>query len=226
MEPHFQSRPARVSFKLFSMHTFIRILDIFFSAIGLILFSPLIGLLTIIGLFDTGSPFFLQYRLGKHKRPFRVLKFRTMKVGTASVGTHEVDPAQITRVGSFLRASKLDELPQLWNVLKGDMSLVGPRPNLPVQHELIAEREGLDVYRARPGITGLAQVSKTDMSTPLLLARVDDKMLRTMSVGAYFKYIFMTLMSLSRSMASDRNVKEAKQGEHPNHPLPKTHQSH
>lgn len=208
------------------MHTFIRILDIFFSAIGLILFSPLIGLLTIIGLFDTGSPFFLQYRLGKYKRPFRVLKFRTMKVGTASVGTHEVDPAQITRVGSFLRASKLDELPQLWNVLKGDMSLVGPRPNLPVQHELIAEREGLDVYRARPGITGLAQVSKTDMSTPLLLARVDDKMLRTMSVGAYFKYIFMTLMSLSRSMAGDRVEKGVMQGEHPNHPLPKTHQSH
>jgi len=126
-------------------------------------------------------------------------------------------------VGSFLRASKLDELPQLWNVLKGDMCPVGPRPNLPVQHELIAEREGLDVYRARPGITGLAQVSKTDMSTPLLLARVDDKMLRTMSVGAYFKYIFMTLTG---SGMGDRVEKGVMQGEHPNHPLPKTHQSH
>jgi lipopolysaccharide/colanic/teichoic acid biosynthesis glycosyltransferase len=95
--------------------------------------------------------------------------------------------------GSFLRKSKLDELPQLWNVFVGDMSLVGPRPNLFNQVELIHERDARDVYTVRPGITGLAQINKIDMSTPLLLAETDAKMIQEMNTLGYFKYIFLTV---------------------------------
>ncbi|MCD8513139.1 MAG: sugar transferase, partial [Nitrincola sp.] len=101
--------------------------------------------------------------------------------------------SSITKLGSFLRKTKLDELPQLWNVLKGEMSLVGPRPNLFNQEELIAERDAMGVYAVRPGITGLAQVNDIDMSTPKLLAETDQKMLKSLTVTAYFKYIFMTV---------------------------------
>ena len=93
----------------------------------------------------------------------------------------------------FLRRTKLDELPQLWNVLKGEMSFVGPRPCLFNQTELIAERRSRGVFEARPGITGLAQVSNIDMSTPKLLAEIDAHMLKELTMPAYFKYIFMTV---------------------------------
>jgi len=99
----------------------------------------------------------------------------------------------ITPFGRFLRRTKLDELPQLWNVLKGEMSLVGPRPCLFSQDELIAQRESRGVLFARPGITGLAQVNDIDMSTPALLAETDAKMLKGLTVGAYFKYILLTI---------------------------------
>jgi lipopolysaccharide/colanic/teichoic acid biosynthesis glycosyltransferase len=99
----------------------------------------------------------------------------------------------VTPYGIFLRKTKLDELPQLWNVLKGDMSLVGPRPGLFNQQELTDARDKMGVYSARPGITGLAQVSDIDMSTPELLAETDAKMLQTLSITGYFKYILMTL---------------------------------
>jgi lipopolysaccharide/colanic/teichoic acid biosynthesis glycosyltransferase len=92
-----------------------------------------------------------------------------------------------------LRRTKLDELPQLWNVLKGDMSLVGPRPNLFNQEELIAERDALGVYAVRPGITGLAQVNGIDMSTPRLLAQTDARMIADLTVMDYFRYIIMTV---------------------------------
>jgi lipopolysaccharide/colanic/teichoic acid biosynthesis glycosyltransferase len=116
-----------------------------------------------------------------------------MKKDTASVASHLASAAAVTRLGGFLRRTKLDELPQLWNVLKGEMSLVGPRPNLYNQHELIAEREALGVYAVRPGITGLAQVSGIDMSTPHLLAETDARMIQGMSVRSYFRYIVQTL---------------------------------
>ena len=97
-----------------------------------------------------------------------------------------------------MRKTKLDELPQLWNVLKGDMSLVGPRPNLFNQDELIAERDALGVYDVRPGITGLAQVNEIDMSTPALLAKTDRKMIDSLSVSNYFKYIIATVSGKGR----------------------------
>jgi lipopolysaccharide/colanic/teichoic acid biosynthesis glycosyltransferase len=147
----------------------------------------------VIGYFDTGSPLFIQERVGRNKKPFILFKFRTMAVDTASVASHLASSASITKLGSFLRKTKLDELPQLWNVLKGEMSLVGPRPNLFNQPELISERDSRDVYSVRPGITGLAQVNDIDMSTPALLAETDEKMIREMSLASYFKFILLTV---------------------------------
>lgn len=171
----------------------IRAFDVFFALLGLVFGLPLLLLLVVVGLFDTGSPVFMQERVGRNKKPFTLVKFRTMSKETLSVASHLASPAAITPFGRFLRRTKLDELPQLWNVLKGEMSLVGPRPCLFNQEELIMEREKRDVLAARPGITGLAQVNDIDMSTPTLLAETDQKMLQNLTVSAYFKYILMTV---------------------------------
>lgn len=171
----------------------LRVLDIVFSLIGLVLCLPILFIIYIFGLFDTSSPLFYQKRVGKNKQPFILVKFRTMTVGTASVASHLTSTASITKLGRFLRKSKLDELPQLWNVLKGEMSLVGPRPCLYNQEELIQEREQHRVFKVRPGITGLAQINAIDMSTPKLLAETDAQMIRTLSLANYFKYILLTV---------------------------------
>ncbi|MBF39164.1 sugar transferase [Idiomarina sp. UBA4520] len=171
----------------------IRLLDFILSLIGLVVGLPILVLLTLIGLFDTGSPLFRQERVGKYKRPFILVKFRTMKKDTASVASHLANASSITKFGRFLRRTKLDELPQLWNVLKGEMSLVGPRPGLFNQEELTKVRESRGVFNVRPGITGLAQVNEIDMSAPELLAETDRKMIETMNVKNYFKYILMTV---------------------------------
>ena len=170
----------------------IRILDFFLASVGLALLSPLIFLVMVLGWFDTRSPLFRQERVGLGQQSFILVKFRTMRPDTASVASHLADVASITPLGHFLRRTKLDELPQFWNVLKGEMSMVGPRPNLFNQEELINARDALDVYNVRPGITGLAQIKDIDMSTPTLLAKTDAEMISTMSVSNYFKYIFLT----------------------------------
>jgi lipopolysaccharide/colanic/teichoic acid biosynthesis glycosyltransferase len=170
-----------------------RIFDFLFSFFGLVILSPILIVLLIIGYFDTGSPIFRQERVGMGKEPFRLMKFRSMHVNTQSVATHLASSSSITPFGSFLRKSKLDELPQLWNVFMGDMSLVGPRPNLFNQEELIQERDSRGVYSIRPGITGLAQIHKIDMSTPQRLAETDAKMMAHLNVCYYFKYILLTL---------------------------------
>ena len=171
----------------------IRLLDILFSSLGLIIGAPLLLVLTLIGWFDTRSPLFRQVRVGRNQQPFILVKFRTMRVGTASVATHLASSSAITPFGSFLRRTKLDELPQLWNVFWGNMSLVGPRPCLPNQYELIAARQALGVFNARPGITGLAQVQGIDMSTPEKLAQIDAQMLQTLTLPDYFSYILQTV---------------------------------
>lgn len=170
----------------------IRTLDFFMALIGLVLTLPILVIVTIIGYFDTHSPIFIQERVGKNKRPFKLIKFRTMSVDTKSVASHLASTASITKLGSFLRKTKIDELPQLINVLKGEMSFVGPRPNLFNQEELITERDSRGVYDVLPGITGLAQVNTIDMSTPKLLAETDQKMIETLTIKDYFKYIIMT----------------------------------
>lgn len=172
----------------------IRLLDFSLAFFGLIVSFPFLVLIFIIGLFDTGSPIFTQERVGRNKKPFILVKFRTMKVETASVASHLASSASITPLGGFLRKTKLDELPQLWNVLKGEMSLVGPRPGLFNQEELTLAREHQHVFDVRPGITGLSQVNEIDMSTPELLAKTDKEMIDSMSLSHYFKYIFMTVL--------------------------------
>ena len=107
-----------------------RFLDILFSSLGLLIFSPLLIIIFIFGWFDTRSPIFLQRRVGLSLKSFTLFKFRTMKINTLSSGTHLVDPSNITFMGYFLRKYKLDELLQLWNVMIGNMSIVGPRPCL------------------------------------------------------------------------------------------------
>ncbi|MBA2058337.1 sugar transferase [Psychrobacter cryohalolentis] len=171
-----------------------RPLDIVFSATGLVVASPLLISATAIGYLDTGSPLFIQERVGKDQKPFKLIKFRTMKVSTESVASHLVDNTSITKLGKVLRKTKLDELPQLINVLKGEMSLVGPRPNLFNQKELIAARDKMGVYEVLPGITGLAQLSGIDMSTPERLAKKDKEMIDNLNLKNYFSYILSTAL--------------------------------
>lgn len=171
----------------------LRFFDFILASIGLLVASPFLVVLVVVGLFDTGSPLFRQTRVGRNKKPFVLVKFRTMKPDAAHVATHLADASAVTAFGKFLRRTKLDELPQLWNVLKGEMSLVGPRPCLFNQQELIDARERLGVFADRPGITGLAQVNEIDMSTPELLAQTDARMLASLGTMNYFRYILMTV---------------------------------
>lgn len=172
----------------------LRTLDVFLALLGLVLGFPVLVTIYVLCLFDTGSPLFLQERVGRNKKPFTLVKFRTMKMGTASVASHLASSSSITRLGGILRKTKLDELPQLWNVFRGEMSLVGPRPNLFNQKELIAERDALRVYAVRPGITGLAQIRGVDMSNPQLLAQTDAHMIRQQSLRNYIGLILQTLI--------------------------------
>jgi lipopolysaccharide/colanic/teichoic acid biosynthesis glycosyltransferase len=171
----------------------IRFFDVLFSFVGLLILGPLLIILLIIGFLDTGSPLFRQERVGINKKQFNLLKFRSMHLNTEAVATHLVKVSAITNWGTFLRKSKLDELPQLFNVLMGDMSFVGPRPNLFNQVELIEEREKRGVYAICPGITGLAQINRIDMSTPKLLAETDALMISQLNIFFYFKFIFLTV---------------------------------
>lgn len=120
-----------------------------------------------------GPVLFRQRRIGRYGTEFVCLKLRTMYVGTGDRPSHDVGFDAVTRVGRVLRRLKLDELPQLWNILRGDMSLVGPRPCLPSQRELIEARRTLGVLSQRPGITGVSQINGIDMSDPLKLAIAD-----------------------------------------------------
>ena len=182
-----------------------RIFDVLLSLAGLVIGAPILALLWVLGWIDTGLPLFRQERVGRNQKPFTLVKFRSMRPNTASVATHLVDASDVTKLGHFLRRTKLDELPQLWNVLKGEMSLVGPRPCLFIQQELIAERESRGVFSARPGITGLAQINGVDMSTPKRLAELDARMLQDLGARTYFFCIIKTVTGAGRG---DRIRKE------------------
>jgi lipopolysaccharide/colanic/teichoic acid biosynthesis glycosyltransferase len=150
-----------------------------------------------------GQPLFLQTRVGRGQRPFTLVKLRTMAVGTANVASHEVNAeAVITPSGRWMRRFKLDELPQIWNVLLGDMSFVGPRPCLPNQHELIGERAARDVFAMRPGITGLAQVQGVDMSTPRQLAEIDARYASERTFIGDLKLLAQTFVGSGRGDAA------------------------
>lgn len=174
----------------------IRLFDFLFSLFGLIFLSPIMILLWIIGFFENGSPMFKQKRIGYDQKLFFLIKFRTMKKETISKATHLVNSSMITKYGNFLRKTKLDEVPQLLNVLAGEMSFVGPRPSLINQKKLIKERKKRGIFRVKPGITGLAQISGITMKTPILLAKTDLKMINKMNLYYYFYYILKTLIVL------------------------------
>lgn len=183
----------------------LRMLDVVLAGFGILLLWPIFIVLCVIGWLDTRSPLYRQERVGRNQQPFVLIKFRTMRVGTKSVASHLADKNAITPLGMMLRRTKLDELPQLWNVLLGDMSMVGPRPGLFNQHELTHARNVNGVYEVRPGITGLAQVYGINMSTPELLAKTDARMLQNMCVRNYIRYILLTILGKG---AGDAVIKE------------------
>lgn len=139
------------------------------------------------------SPFFWQLRLGLDEKPFSLLKIRSMHVDTVQAGSHEVGEQAILKTGTVIRKLKIDELPQLWNVLRGEMSLVGPRPGLVTQYELAAERRSCGVFKMLPGITGISQISKIDMSTPRKLSISDALYARPWSIIRDIKILVRTI---------------------------------
>jgi O-antigen biosynthesis protein WbqP len=145
-----------------------------------------------------GPAIFRQTRIGRNEMPFTCYKLRTMHAGTRDVPSHEAAASSITPLGGRLRRLKLDELPQLWNILRGDMSFVGPRPCLPTQTHLIAARRARGLYAIRPGITGVAQVAGVDMSDPERLAALDATYLDDMSVAADLRLIIATALGAGR----------------------------
>ncbi|NJC34187.1 lipopolysaccharide/colanic/teichoic acid biosynthesis glycosyltransferase [Sphingomonas jejuensis] len=161
------------------------------------------GLAALVIWFDDhANPFFVQTRLGRDERPFRLVKLRTMRIGTGDRPSHETARGNITRTGALMRRTKLDELPQLWNVLCGDMSFVGPRPGLPSQIELAESRRRYGVDRLLPGITGVSQVRGLDMSTPELLARTDGDYLGDWSAMRDIKLLIRTGLGSGRGDAA------------------------
>jgi O-antigen biosynthesis protein WbqP len=168
--------------------------DIVLAIVGLLLTWPIIVVCAVaVRLTSPGPAIFRQTRVGYKERPFICLKLRTMYQGTGDAPTHQTVASSVTPLGHHLRRLKLDELPQLWNVLVGEMSFVGPRPCLPSQTELIAERRRLGVYGLRPGITGVAQVRGIDMSDPQRLAAVDATYLGTDSLVTDIRLIWITI---------------------------------
>lgn len=152
----------------------------------------LFGLL--IRLDSPGPAIFRQVRVGRNKAQFTILKLRTMKTGTGDMPSHFADPRNISRLGQLIRSLKLDELPQLYNVIVGDMSFVGPRPCLPTQTELIAARNRSGVFVLRPGITGIAQLEGIDMSEPERLASVDALYLAPWSLATDLRLMWSTAL--------------------------------
>lgn len=180
-----------------------KLFDLSAALVCLIFVAPVIGILAILIRRESDGPgIFSQERVGQHGRPFRCHKLRTMAVNAPNVPTHHASSAHITKLGTLLRRTKLDELPQLWNILRGEMSFVGPRPCLPSQTQLIEERRQRGVLKILPGITGLAQVNDIDMSDPVRLAEKDAEYLATRSFLGDLHLIYRTVFQ--RAGSGDR----------------------
>ena len=166
-----------------------RLFEIFFSLIVLIASCPFIIFFSLIIFFeDRKSPIFIQNRLGKDKKLFKLFKLRTMKFGTESKGTHEISESSILVFGKIIRKLKIDELPQFLNVLLGDIEILGPRPCLPNQHELIIERDKNNLFDIKPGITGITQILGVMMDRPKLQASLDANYFRDEAKSIYFYF--------------------------------------
>lgn len=175
---------------------FKRLIDLILSVIGMILASWLFLIIIIaIKIDDPGPAFFTQKRVGKGKNYFKLVKFRSMKTSTPhDVPTHLFEnPEQyVTRVGKFLRRTSLDEIPQLWNIVKGDMSIVGPRPALWNQEDLIEERDKYGANGVKPGLTGWAQINGRDELDIETKAKYDGEYVQSMSFAFDCKCFFRT----------------------------------
>jgi O-antigen biosynthesis protein WbqP len=174
-----------------------RAFDMIVASAVLLLGMPILLLVGVaVKIQSTGPAIFSQTRVGRHGTLFRCHKFRSMMHGTQEVPTHLASRSEITNVGVFLRRTKVDEFPQFWNVLKGEMTLVGPRPCLPSQTDLIEARRRRGVLSLRPGITGLAQVRGVDMSTPDKLAEVDAEYLSSQTFALDMRILFRTVTAV------------------------------
>ncbi len=169
--PHYLYEPAQEN----SVYTWAkRAVDLSFVLFVAVVLGWLLAIVWVVIRMDSHGPgLFVQERVGKDGKIFHCYKFRTMQQGTVQAGTHEVTAASITRIGHFLRKTKLDELPQIVNILRNELSLIGPRPCLPSQVELVEKRRALGVFDVKPGISGLAQIQNIDMSEPERLSRED-----------------------------------------------------
>lgn len=179
-----------------------RCFDLISSLIGIILFSPILLLLAlIIKVTSPGPILFKQRRIGKDNQEFMIYKFRTMRIDTPNVATHLLkNPEQyITPIGKFMRKTSLDELPQLFNILKGEMSVVGPRPALYNQYDLIEMRTNANVHTVRPGLTGLAQVSGRDELENEQKVHFDQQYVQKQSFFFDLKLIFLTVVKVFKS---------------------------
>ncbi len=177
-----------------------RILDILLSMVGILLLSPLLLILSILVKCTSKGPvFFRQKRVGLHKKHFEILKYRTMRIDTPKdMPTHMLaNPDQyITPIGKFLRKSSLDELPQLFNILKGDMSFVGPRPALWNQYDLLEERDKYGANDVVPGLTGWAQINGRDELEIPVKAALDGEYVKQLSFGFDLKCFLGTFSSV------------------------------
>lgn len=174
-----------------------RFFDILVSLLAILILSPLFAAVAVIILIDDGAPVvFKQKRIGRDAKPFMVYKFRTMKKDTRTAATINLteSSAQITRSGRFLRKTSIDELLQLFNVLDGTMSIVGPRPLIPEEKEIHAMRTLYGVYKVRPGITGLAQVNGRDALDDAAKAEYDREYVQKQSFMLDLKILFHTVM--------------------------------
>ncbi|OWW04821.1 lipid carrier--UDP-N-acetylgalactosaminyltransferase [Rhizobium sp. R72] len=182
-----------------------RLFDICAAGLGLVVLSPVfIVLVFLVRKSSPGGALFLQERVGRSEVPFVCIKFRTMAAGSPNVGSHDAASSWITPLGRKLRTYKLDELPQLINVLRGDMSFVGPRPCLPSQHDVIAARRKRQVFSVRPGITGLAQLQGIDMSTPEALAEADARYIQK---AGFWQDVILVLGTLAGRGTGDAAAK-------------------
>jgi O-antigen biosynthesis protein WbqP len=172
-----------------------RTFDLLVSVAGLILLAPAMLIIAwLVARSSPGGALFVQHRVGRSERLFKCYKFRTMARGAPVAGSHEVSGNWITPIGRRLRSLKLDELPQLFNVVRGDMSLVGPRPCLPNQAAVIAARRARKVFDIRPGITGIAQLASIDMSTPDKLADADRRYVESRTFLGDLRIIAATVL--------------------------------
>lgn len=187
-----------------------RLADLLLAVIGAPIALPICAFAALAVRLETpGSPVFAQQRVGKSQEPITVYKLRTMHRDTGDLPSHTVAASNITKVGSLLRTTKVDELPQLWNVLKGEMSFVGPRPCLPSQTELIAERESRGIFQLVPGITGPSQLAGIDMSTPVVLADSDATYRDQRSLSFDIRCIVMTALGRGSGDAAGKLQAEA-----------------